>query len=317
MGLMQDVRSTLRIKGYARRTEEIYCRWIKDFLRYHRLERHPAEMGEEEVQAYLSHLAQEKKVAPGTQNQALNALVFLYSQVLGRPLGDFAGFVRSKRKQRLPTVLTEGEARRVLDAVAARYRLPASLLYGAGLRVSEAVTLRVKDVDLARREITVREGKGGKDRVTVLADSLVEPMRAQIEAVRRRHAIDRERGDVVVPLPNALDRKKPQASRELAWQWIFPTRKPRFDSALGVWVRWHVSPTAVQKAVKAAVRASGVSKDASCHTLRHSFATHLLRSGTDIRTVQKLLGHSSVKTTMKYLHVLGRGAFGVRSPIDW
>ena len=213
-------------------------------------------------------------------------------------------------------MLTEAEVRQVLAAVPEEQSLPARILYGAGLRVSEAVQLRVKDIDLASREITVRESKGGRDRVTVLPDALMDVVREHIDSLRELYAKDHERGDVVVPLPNALASKKPAAAREFGWQWLFPAGKPRWDADAGVWVRWHRSASSVQKAVKAAVRATGVTKDASCHTLRHSFATHLLRAGTDIRTVQKLLGHTNVKTTMRYLHVLGRGAYGVRSPLD-
>lgn len=316
MKLMEQVRNTLRLRGYAKRTETIYCSWIKEYCHFFGLARHPADMGEEEVAEFLTHLAVQRGVAPATQNQALNALVFLYGQVLGRPLDDIGEYARSRKKERLPTVLTESEVRRVLDEVPPDYQLPARLLYGAGLRVSEVVRLRVKDIDRSTREITVREGKGGKDRVTVLADSLIDPLSTHLEELRALYEKDRARGDVIVPLPGALAVKKPAAQRSWAWQWFFPAAKPRRDTTTSNWVRWHKSPSSVQKAVKTAILRANVAKDASCHTLRHSFATHLLRAGTDIRTVQKLLGHTSVRTTMKYLHVLGRGAYGVRSPLD-
>jgi integron integrase len=313
---MERVRRTLGVKGYARNTQRAYVAWIKDFLRFHGLEKHPDQMGEEEVIAYLSHLAIERSVAPATQNQALNALVFLYDAVLGRPLGDFSAFARSKATPRLPTVLSESEVRNVLAQVADDHRLAAQLLYGAGLRVGEVVTLRIKDLDFESREIIVRDGKGGKDRVTVMPASLVEPLSERIAKLREVFGPRLERRELALPLPGALAKKKPASAHAIAWMWLFPSRTTSWDRAESRRVQWHMSASTLQRAVKEAVRASGVHKDASCHTLRHSFATHLLRTGTDIRTVQSLLGHSSVRTTMKYLHVLGRGAFGVRSPLD-
>lgn len=313
---MERMRRTMRRLGYAERTEEIYTRWVREYLRFYDLKRDPAEMGEAEVAAFLEHLAVERQVAKATQNQALNALVFLYATILEQPLGDFAEFARAKMGKRLPTVLTEAEVRQVLSLVSPGHQMTVKLLYGAGLRVSEVVKLRVKDIDFGTREITIREGKGDKDRVTMLPESLVESLHLHLHELEALHAKDFARGDVVVPLPGSLASKKPSAARSFAWQWVFPIRRPRWDESSQKWVRWHSSPSSVQKAFKKAVRASTVSKDASCHTLRHSFATHLLRAGTDIRTVQKLLGHTSVRTTMKYLHVIGRGAFGVRSPLD-
>lgn len=271
-------------------------------------------MGADEVLAFLEHLAVNEGVAESTQNQALCALVFLYSHVLGQPIGELGPFARARPQVRLPTVLSESEVRRVLDAVAPSHQLIARLIYGAGLRVGEAVALRVKDIDFDRHELTLRDTKSRRDRVTMLPRSLVEPMRAQLEEVERQFAEDGLRR-VAVPVPNALSTKKPEAPHSFAWRWVFPSASVRREPD-GVLRRWHMSPATVQDAVKQAVRACGVNKDASCHTLRHSFATHVLRGGTDIRTLQALLGHRSVKTTEVYLHVMGRGAHGVRSPLD-
>lgn len=315
--VIQRMRQVLRVKNYADRTEEIYTSWVKRFVRFYDLERDPADMEPEEIVAFLDHLANVEKVAPATQNQALNAIAFLFRDVLGKDMGDVSDFARAKATTRLPTVLTHSEATRVVEAVAPPNHLAAMLMYGAGLRVSESVKLRVKDVDFARRELIIRQGKGDKDRVTVLAEALVGPLKEHFDdTLKPQHESDVERGDVITPLPGALAKKKPGAERMFAWQFVFPNRKPTFDKQRELWVRWHRSTATVQRAVKIAVKQTGVDKDASCHTLRHSFATQLLRNGTDIRTVQKLLGHTSVRTTMKYLHVLGRGAFGVRSPLD-
>lgn len=313
---MKRVRRALRVQNYAPRTEEIYTSWIKRFLRFHNLELHPDDMGPEDVVAFLDHLAQVERVAPATQNQALNAIAFLFHKVLDREMGDLSEFVRAKHRERLPSVFTEAEVRRVLERVEPSHRLGASLLYGAGLRVGEVVRLRVKDIDFASSEIVVREAKGNKDRVTILPESVRAELRSRVESRRAAwHEACPDR-DVVSPLPGALARKKPAAERDFAWAFLFATRKPKWDEQRGLYVWWHQSPASLQRAVKNAVRSSGVDKDGSCHTLRHSFATHLLRSGTDIRTLQKLLGHGSVKTTSRYLHVLGRGAYGVRSPLD-
>jgi integron integrase len=286
------------------------------YVRYHGT-RHPAELGEAEVFAFLRHLAEERKLAAATQAQALAALQFLYSRVLDRPLTGVGGAVPTARRPvRIPAVLSEAEVRQVLEQLEGVNRLVAMLLYGSGMRLAECLSLRVKDVDLERREIRIRRGKGAKDRVTMVPATLVEPLRGHLARVRGRHQRDLAEGAGSVELPDALERKYPKAAREWAWQWLFPASRQYVDPSTGVRRRHHLHETVMQRAMTAAVRASGIGKRASCHTLRHSFATHLLQSGYDIRTVQELLGHRDVSTTMIYTHVLGRGGLGVRSPAD-
>lgn len=306
----------MRVAHMSPRTEAAYVMWIRRFIRHHGL-RHPRELGEAEVAEFLTHLADRQGVAASTQQQALSALLFFYRDVLGRPLGHLGPVHRARRPHRLPVVLTRGEVHRVLEELGGVYRLVGMLLYGAGLRLLEAVTLRVKDVDFARSEITVRRGKGGKDRVTVLPERLRGPLAAHLEGVKTLHEKDLSSGSGRVVLPEALGRKFPNASGEWAWQWVFPAARQYRERETGILRRYHLHPTAVQRAMAAAVRAAGLSKRASCHTLRHSFATHLLEAGYDIRTVQELLGHRDVSTTMVYTHVLNRGGLGVQSPADF
>jgi integron integrase len=298
--LLTRVRQALRLRHYSPRTVAAYVGWVRRYVRYHGT-RNPAEMGADEVARFLSHLAM-TNVSAATQNQALAALLFLYHEVLGMRLDTVVPSVRAKERRRLPVVLTHREVDAVLKRLDGPARLVAGLLYGSGLRLMEALTLRVKDLDLERREIRLRAGKGGGDRVTVLPELLVEPLRRHLRAVRDLGGR--------VPLPGALDRKLVGAGAEWPWKWVFPGTRQREG------LRYHLHPSAVQRAFHAAVVAAGISKRATCHTLRHSFATQLLEDGYDIRTVQELLGHRNVETTMTYTHVLNRNRLGVVSPAD-
>lgn len=313
--LLDQVREKLRVRHYSIRTEQAYVDWIKRFVLFHR-KRHPETMGNREVSEFISHLATDRNVAASTQNQALSALVFLYQQVLGRELGWLDDLERAKRPARLPVVLTQAEVRSVLAHLDGRHELMAKLLYGAGLRLMECVRLRVKDADFERGEILVRDGKGGKDRVTLLPQSATEPLKNHLEKVRAVHENDLAAGFGEVYLPFALERKYQNAAREWGWQYVFPASKRSVDPRSGKERRHHIDEKSLQRAVKSAVRVSRTTKPATCHTFRHSFATHLLESGYDIRTVQELLGHKDVTTTMIYTHVLNKGGKGVRSPLD-
>jgi integron integrase len=314
--LMDRVRAAIRARHYSRRTEDAYVIWIRRYIFFHQ-KKHPAAMGAEEVNAFLTDLAVSRNVSASTQAQALSALVFLYRHVLDDPLPWLNEIVRATRPRRLPVVLTREEVRAVLGELSGTSRLVASLLYGSGLRLMEALRLRIKDVDVALRMVTVREGKGSKDRRTMLPDALRDGVREQVEVVRRIHRQDLEAGCGEVWLPNALAEKYPNASKELGWQYLFPASRISVDPRSGIRRRHHLEESAVQRAMKEAVRRAGVNKHANCHALRHSFATHLLEEGSDIRTIQELLGHADVKTTMIYTHVLQRvGGRGVRSPLD-
>jgi integron integrase len=313
--LLEQVREAIRRKHYSIRTEAAYLNWIKRFILFHN-KRHPTELGEPEVTRFLSHLAVRGNVAASTQNQALAALLFLYREVLGQPLPWLDDITRAKKPQHLPLVFTRDEVRRILGELDGTYWLMASILYGSGLRLMECVRLRVKDVDFGFHQITVRDGKGQKDRVTVLPDALEEPLQKQLAFVKTLHENDLEEGFGEVYLPFALDRKYSTAGHEYGWQYVFPAQRRSVDPRDGRVRRHHLAETLLQRAVKDAIRRARVSKPGSCHTLRHSFATHLLESGADIRTVQELLGHKDVSTTMIYTHVLQRGGKGVRSPFD-
>lgn len=313
--LLDELRARVRRLGLALRTEEAYAGWVRRFILFH-AKRHPRDMGACEVEAFLSDLATRGNVAASTQNQALSALLFLYREVLGQELPWLADIRRAKKPVRLPTVLTRDEVAMLLAQMSGVTWLMASLLYGAGLRLMECLRLRVQDIDFIRREITVRQGKGGKDRRTMLPAVAVEALQGQLAEARRVHERDLAAGFGAVWLPHALDRKYTHAAREWAWQYVFPARVRSVDPRSGVERRHHLDETVLQRAVKAAVRRTGIAKPATCHTLRHSFATHLLEAGQDIRTVQELLGHADVSTTQIYTHVLGRGAHGVISPLD-
>jgi len=313
--LLDRTRDVLRLKHYSLRTERSYCDWIKRFIRFHGL-RHPSEMGAEEVAQFLTHLARVGNVASSTQDQALSAILFLYQQVLKCEVGWIEQVERAKKPKRVPTVLSREEVERVLACLRGTPKLMASLLYGSGLRLMECVRLRVKDVDFAYARITVRDAKGGKDRVTMLPVNLATGLQRHLLKVKSLHEQDLEEGAGEVYLPYALERKYPNATRAWPWQYVFPSSRLSIDPRTGKERRHHMNENVLQTALKEAVCRSGLTKPASCHTLRHSFATHLLENGYDIRTVQELLGHKDVSTTMIYTHVLNRPGLGIRSPLD-
>lgn len=313
--LLDQVRDRIRTEHYSLRTEQSYVQWIRRYILYHG-KRHPKELGGPEVEAFLSYLATDRNVAASTQTQALSALLFLYKEVLGINLPWLENLTRAKKPRHLPVVLTLDEVKTVLSRLEGRNALMAEILYGAGLRLMECLRLRVKDVDFDMRQITVRDGKGCKDRVTLLPVAVIEPLRRYLEKVRYIHKEDLQAGFGEVSLPYALERKYPNAGREWGWQYAFPSSQRSRDPYSGQERRHHLDEKVLQRAIKSAVREAGLVKPASCHTLRHSFATHLLQAGYDIRTVQELLGHKDVSTTMIYTHVLNRGGQGVVSPLD-
>ena len=313
--LLDQLRDKIRLKHYSIRTEEAYADWVRRFILFNR-KRHPKDMGRAEVEAFLTHLAVVGKVAASTQNQAKSAILFLYREVLGIELPWLDNVEQAKSPKRLPVVLTVDEVHAVLDRTTGTPGLMLRLMYGTGMRVMECARLRVKDVDFGRREILIREGKGFKDRVTMLPGSLAVPLQEQLARVRQLHGRDLAAGFGEVYLPFALERKYPKAARDWGWQYVFPSARLSTDPRSGVIRRHHADDKALQRALRQATREAGVHKPATPHTLRHSFATHLLQAGYDIRTVQELLGHADVSTTMIYTHVLNRGGRGVRSPLD-
>ena len=313
--LLDQVRQAIRTRHYSYMTEKAYVGWVKRFIFFHD-KRHPAEMGEAEIAQFLSSLATDSHVSASTQNQALNAILFLYHEVLGKEIGYVGGVVRAKRPKRLPVVLTKEEVKKVLGSLSGTPWLMTMLLYGAGLRLMECCRLRVKDIDFSRNEIIIRSGKGDKDRHTMLPAAIKEPLFRHLQSVKRQHDEDLKQGLGRVVLPNALERKYPNAGKEWGWQWVFPATSHYTDAVTGEKRRHHLHESVLQKAFKEARLRAGIFKPAGCHTLRHSFATHLLEDGYDIRTVQELLGHRDVSTTMIYTHVLSRGGKGVRSPAD-
>lgn len=313
--LLDDLRSKIRARHLSHRTEQAYASWAERFIRFHQ-GRHPARMRAPEIDAFLTYLSARRGVAASTHNQAASALLFLYREVLGIDVERPGRVVRARTPTRLPVVLTPTEVRSVIDRMQGTNCIIATLLYGSGMRLLECMRLRVKDIDFERREILIREGKGDRDRVTMLPEAVRAELGRHLQIVRDQHGQDLESGAGWVALPSALERKYPYAGREWAWQWVFPATRINRDSATGRRRRHHLHASCVQRAVKEAVRRSGISKRATCHTFRHSFATHLLEVGCDIRTVQELLGHRNVRTTMIYTHVLNRGGLGVRSPAD-
>ncbi len=313
--LLDQLRHTLRVKHYAYKTEKSYVAWVRDYVVYHG-KRHPREMGGPEIQQYLTHLAVQRRVAASTQNQALCAIVFLYRHVLGIDLGDFRGFAFAKKPKRLPVVLTVDEVEQIVSQLHGTKRLMVELLYGTGMRLTEVLRLRVKDLDFNRQLITVRDAKGNKDRGALLPESLIEELKAHIAKARTLHQQDLAAGYGTVHLPYALEQKYPNAHREFGWQYVFPSGKLSTDPLSGRIQRHHVYDNFLQKVIRQAVRNAGIDKPVRAHTFRHSFATHLLEAGNDIRTIQDLLGHKSVDTTMIYTHVIRKGHLGVTSPTD-
>jgi len=313
--LLDQVRMVIRRKHYSIRTEQAYVDWIRRYILFHN-KRHPEKMGVPEIEAFLIHLANDLHVAANTQNQAFAALLFLYREVLQIPLTSYVQVLQAKRPKRLPTVLTKAEAKTVIELLSHPYKLMTQILYGSGLRLMECVRLRVKDIDFNRREVLVRDGKGSKDRITILAENTIKPLEKHLLQIKNFHQIYLEKGYGSVYLPHALSRKYPKAGKEWIWQWVFPARSISSDPRTGKKRRHHASSSSLQKAVKAAARLSEIPKRITPHTFRHSFATDLLESGYDIRTVQELLGHKDVKTTMIYTHVLNRGPLAVKSPLD-
>jgi integron integrase len=313
--LLDQVRRALRVRRYSQRTQDAYVSWVRRYVLYHG-KRHPAELGTAQIAEFLTSLAEEDRVSASTQSQAASALIFLYKTVLGVDIAMVDGVVRAKVPRRLPVVLTRDEVRAVLERLTGAKRLVVMLLYGSGLRLLECMRLRVKDLDFGRGEIRLRQGKGAKDRITMLPVAVRPALAEHLAAARERHERDLEDGAGFVMLPDALERKYPTASREWAWQYVFAASRLWTHPGNGRRYRHHLHESAVQRAVKQAVREAGIAKHATCHTFRHSFATHLLEDGYDIRTVQELLGHRDLRTTMIYTHVLNRGGYGVRSPVD-
>ena len=313
--LLDRVRSALRVRHYSYRTEKNYVQWIKRYIFFHGARR-PLDMGEKEISVFINHLAVDEKVSASTQNQALCAIVFLYKHVLKKDLGDFGELVWAKKPKRVPVVFTRDEIKSIMDHLDGVHRIMAMLLYGSGLRLSECLQLRVKDLDFNYSQITVRDAKGGKDRIVPFPQKVKEPLKNHLENVRKLHEKDLKEGFGSVYLPDALETKYPHASEEWGWQFVFPAHQISTDPRSGTRRRHHLYETVLQKAIKTAIRKAGIIKHAGCHNLRHSFATHLLEDGYDIRTVQELLGHNDVKTTMVYTHVLNKGGLAVKSPAD-
>lgn len=313
--VLADLCVAMQARHYSQRTEQAYSHWVSRFLYFHQ-GRPPAEMAEADINRFLTHLAVTEKVSASTQNQALAALLFLYRHVIGRDVGDLGKVIRARKPERLPVVMAREEVKAVLANLTGDKWLMAAIMYGAGLRLMECLRLRVQDIDVSRNEILVRDGKGAKDRITMLPDSLKVPLQDHLKKAKAVHQRDLAEGWGRVQLPHALDRKYPNAPKDWRWQWVFPQEHRWVNTGTKEQGRHHVDESLVQKAVREAVAKAGLTKRATCHTFRHSFATHLLESGSDIRTIQELLGHRDVKTTMIYTHVLNRGPGGVRSPLD-
>jgi integron integrase len=313
--LLEQVRAEIRRRNYSYKTEVAYTNWITRYVRFHDFN-HPKELGKNEIVKFLNFLANDKNVAASTQNQALCALVFLYDHILDQPFGTLHNLKRAKKPKRLPVVLSKNEVGRVLQSMEGVKKLVVQLLYGSGMRISEALRLRVRDIDFEYQQIIVRNGKGLRDRVTILPEKLQPELKIHIQKVKNLHAKDLKKGNGSVVMPKALNRKYPNAETEFGWQYIFPSKTRAKDPRCGKWQRYHISGSSIQKAVKEAFRKAQIHKKSGCHTFRHSFATHLLQNGYDIRTVQELLGHKNLKTTMIYTHVINKGGNYIKSPVD-
>jgi integron integrase len=314
--LLDQYREALRVKQYSPRTEETYLNWVRQFIIYHN-KRHPRQMGVPEITQFITHLVVERHFSAATQNQAISAILFLYRHVLDIKLDETAlAGIRPSKPKKVPTVLSKAEALAVIQKTSGIYRLMTQIMYGSGLRLMECLRLRIKDLDFQNHQIIVRDGKGGDDRITMFPDTLLEPLRLQLKYVQAQHQKDLAEGFGTVYIPNALTKKYPNAQREFAWQYVFPAPELSTDPLTGIKQRHHIHETSLQKAVKTAAQIAKIQKPVTPHTFRHSFATHLLQNGYDIRTVQELLGHKDVKTTMIYTHVLQRGGLAVKSPLD-
>ncbi|WP_428356004.1 integron integrase [Methyloprofundus sp.] len=314
--LIEQVREVMRYQHYQYRTEQTYCEWITRFIKFHGCQKHPREMGKLEIESFLSHLASERKVSASTQRQALNAIVFLYTKVLDLPVAEDIGHVRAKQQTRPPVVLTKHEIQQVFAWMKGDHLLMAKMLYGCGLRLMECIRLRIQDLDFGQGLVYIRDAKGGKDRVVVLPNSVREDLLFRVESVKKTHDADLLQGFGRVYIPEALARKYPNASQEFRWQYVFPAKKMSIDPRSGVQRRHHVLESGLQKAVKTAVDRAGITKRATCHTFRHSFATHMLENGVNIRIVQELMGHADVKTTEIYTHVMEKDISCIASPLD-
>ena len=312
--LLEKVRTKLRVNHYSKKTEEAYIGWIKRFILFHK-KRHPNEMGKDEIQKFINHLAVEQNVSSSTQNQALQAILYLYKNILNKNVGWLDDIKHATRIKHLPVVFSRNETTKIFEHLNGTPKLIVSLLYGSGLRLSEALSLRIKDIDFEYKQIIIRDGKGEKDRHTVLPSSIIPELKKHLNEVYKQHKKDLSKGKGETILPYALDKKYPNAVKEFGWQYAFPTDKYIKHKESGKIIRWHIHESTIQRAVKDAIKKAGIIKQGSPHTFRHSFATHLLENGYDIRTIQELLGHQSVKTTMIYTHVLNRG-LGVKSPLD-
>jgi len=313
--LLDQLREALRVRHYSYRTEQAYVNWIRRFIIFHD-KRHPKDMGEKEIARFLSHLAVNCRVSTSTQNQALCAVVFLYKKVLNQDIGEFSSVMWARRSRHIPVVFTKDEAKRIINEMTGTQKIMVMLLYGSGLRLNECLQLRVKDIDFENQLIFVRSGKGAKDRITLLPEQLIGALRKQIIYVKKLHEYDLQNGYNSVYMPDALERKYPNAGKQLSWRFVFPGDQILKDPRTGILHRHHIHSSVLQKAVKIAMQRAKIVKHAGCHTFRHSFATHLLESGYDIRTIQELMGHSSVQTTMVYTHVIKKGGLGVISPVD-